>query len=354
MNPRHQAFIGKSIDKFRPYGAVVACFLSAFCFTVANLFLRHLTNYHLDNNWTLFFKEFTGVLVLSPWILFCFIQKYYRSLSARLLSCVVLAAIICELVAAKLHLWCYATIGLAISAPVIQSASVIGSLLLGFFVLRDIVSRKKIAAAIILLLAIIALTLGGQNILLDWDSETPLLFFAGIMAAIVAGIAYTVDFVLLRYACIQYWQQDRLSMTVNPQIEAGAGKLDTDGRRPLPLLLVVFVFLFVGTLVFGVDMCRTSGLKGFCAVPSDCWKWVLLAGLFNVIAFMLQVLGLRLTSVSQVTFIGVSQVVFLSLSGFFFFGERLNGFVVLGLLLTSVGVCMSSSPEVENSHGRLA
>lgn len=348
--------IRKSIGKYRSYWAVIACFLSALCFALSNLFLRHLINYHLDNNWTLFFKEFTGVLVLAPWILFCFIQKRYRFLSVRLLSCVILAAIICELIAAKLHLWCYSTIGLAISVPVIQSASVIGSLLLGFFVLRDVVSRKKIVASIILINAIITMALGAQAVPIDQDAKTSLMFLAGILAAIVAGIAYTIEFVLLRYACIQYWRPMRGSGRKNLKAESqhgiDAGKPAAGEKKPLPLLLVVFIFLFVGTLIFGADIYLKYDIEGFWDAPADCWTWVLLAGLFNVIAFILQIQGLRLTSVSQVTFIGVSQVIFLSLSGFFFFGESLNGFLILGLLLTSLGVYMSSTPETENSCDR--
>jgi drug/metabolite transporter (DMT)-like permease len=106
------------------------------------------------------------------------------------------------------------------------------------------------------------------------------------------------------------------------------------------------IVLVVGVTIFGLLIYSESGIDGFYNVPSVAWYWIILSGVSNKTGFFFQVQGLRMTSAVQATLIAVSQMLVLSLIGWFCFGEVLtHPLIMLGLGLTVYGVFMSAKPE---------
>ncbi|MBR5743660.1 MAG: EamA family transporter, partial [Clostridia bacterium] len=73
-----------------------------------------------------------------------------------------------------------------------------------------------------------------------------------------------------------------------------------------------------------------------------CWGFGLAAGIAEMTAFLLLNTGLRYATASKVAMISVSQLIFLTFLGQFFFHEPTNLFVWIGVALTCVGILMTT------------
>jgi len=336
----------------------VFSFLSTFFYAASNVAVRYLTDYdEIDHNWMLFYKETFGLVILLPWLLFRWRQGRFRYTSRRLAFYVFLAAIICEFVGARLQVLGYAVIGLIIAVPLIQSSTLLGVALLGHFVLGDSLSRRRKLAITILIVAVTLLSIGKEMTVagqpLAKETVNAGVFLLVAAGAVVAGIAYSVYILTLRSVIRKHWadgNSTRLSFRFRHWI--GHDHEKQPGERfysPFPITLAMSIVLAVGSLIFGALIYHKSGVAGFYSVPPiaypTAWYCILISGVCNVTGFFFQVQGLRMTSAVQASLITVSQIVLLSVIGFFFFHEAINTLVLLGLGLTVSGLFMSAKPE---------
>ena len=339
----------------------VFTFLSTFLFAISHVSVRYLTNYgEIDHNWMLFFKETVGLSILVPWLLLRWGQGRYRYTSFRLAFWIIIAAIFCQVVGARLQVLGFAVIGLIIAVPLIQSAMLLGIALLGRFVFGDSLSRRRKIAITILIVAAAILSIGkemtaGQtpgNDAVRTEAVGTGIFLLIAIGTIVAGVAYAVYMTMLRYVIRQHWADNNstwLSFKFRHWI--GYDHVKQPGERfysPFPLTLAMALVLGVGVVFFGLLLYNKSGVAGFYNVPGVAWYCVVISGICNLVGFFFQVHGLRMTSAVQVSLISVSQMLLLSLIGYMCFGEVIDkyGLVLLGLGLTVYGVFMSAKPEV--------
>ncbi len=329
--------------------------LSTSFYTMSNAVLRLLTDMKVDLDWFLFFKESIGLVLLLPWILFRLFQGRYRWVSKRLLFGVAIAAVICELIGARLHMVGFAVLGLVIAVPIVQSSTMLGTALLGQRFLGDKISHRRKTAMGILIVSVIVLSVGKEIAELTVEqsekhSVTSVgVFLWGAAGTIVAGIAYSVYIVILRSIGRRFWKSDD-SVWLSFQFSQWVGydfPQDPPKRlySPTPVTLMMSIVLVVGMIVFGSFLMLKKGVAGFTDTPPLAWKLILIPGVCNMIGFFFQVQGLRLTSAVQASLIAVSQIVVLSLIGIYFFGEQTNWLVWLGLTLTAYGVILSAKPE---------
>ncbi|MDR0609174.1 MAG: DMT family transporter [Planctomycetaceae bacterium] len=331
-------------------------FLSTFCYAVSNTTIRLLTDYNLDNDWILFYKELIGLFILIPWLLLRFSQGRFRFISKRLIFYVAFAAVFCQFIGAHLHVLGYAVIGLVIAVPLIQSSTLLGVAILGRYFLGDPLSQRRKKAIAILITAVILLSVGKE---LTVESGTEIAsspntgFFLLIAAGtVVAGIAYSIYIIILRYVIRKYWHDDN-SAWLSFQFSQWVGfdfqnhPPETGKRRyaPFPVTLMMSVVLGVGVVTFGSCLFLKHGVTGFHDVPDWAWAVIPISGLCNMIGFFFQIQGLRMTTAVQASLIAVSQILVLSLIGFAFFNETINLLVLAGLILTVYGVVMSAKPE---------
>ncbi|MDR1964367.1 MAG: DMT family transporter [Planctomycetaceae bacterium] len=338
------------------WAGTIFAFLSTTCYAVSNTIMRFLTDYNLDIDWILFYKELIGLTILIPWLLFRFFQGRFRFISKRLIFYVAFAAVFCQLVGAHLHILGFAVIGLVIAVPLIQSSTLLGVAILGRYFLGDPLSQRRKIAMVILIAAVILLSVGKE---LTLESATEIVqpqntgfFLLVAVGTVVAGIAYSIYIILLRYVIRKYWQ-DENSAWLSFQFSQWVGfdfqnRLPETGRHcyaPFPVTLMMCVVLGVGIMIFGSCLFLKHGTTGFHEVP--CWAWAVIpiSGIGNMVGFFFQIQGLRMTSAVQASLIAVSQMLVLSLIGFAFFGESINLLVLSGLALTVYGVVMSAKPE---------
>jgi len=352
----------KAAERERWTGTIFT-FLSTFLYAVSNIVVRYLTEHDVDHSWILFYKEAIGLSILLPWLFLRWGQGRFRFTSRQLVCYVALAAILCQLIGAQLHVLGFAVIGLIITVPLVQSATLLGVAFLGHFMLGNSLSRGRKIAITILIVAMTILSIGkalaaepqeGSNV----SAGIFLLVAAG---TIVAGLSYAVYITMLRQVLRRYWKDENstwLSFKFHHWI--GHDQVEKPGERlysPFPVTLMMAIVLGVGIVIFGSFLGYKHGIPGFFSVPlttgnadagwnsSIAWYCMLLSGVSNMAGFFFQIQGLRMTSAVQASLIAVSQMLLLSLVGYWFFAEAINAVVMVGLGLAVYGVIMSAKPE---------
>ncbi|GHT32739.1 membrane protein [Planctomycetales bacterium] len=375
--------VPSSAPVYRERGAgTVMAFISTFCFGLSNAFVRLMTEYNADIDWLLFYKELTGFLLILPWLLYRYYQGRYRLTSKLFILYVAIGAIFCELIGARLQVFGFAVIGLVVAVPLIQSSTLLGTAVLSRCILKTPISHRRLFAIALLILAVIVLSAGKeltsdvpqsavisdaavQNNTENNTAGTPVEpkqpeehwgFFLLVCAAMGgAGAAYSIYIITLRFVLQKFWNNNN-SVWISFQFTQWAGfdfpvipKQGLHSKEiysPFPVTLMMNIVLGTGIIIFGLCIWTKHGLTGFYEVPNpNLWLLVFIVGLTNALGFFFQIEGLRMTSAVQAQLITLSQMVILSLVGFFFFKEPVNAVIITGLLLTICGVMMSAKPE---------
>lgn len=349
-------------------GTILICFSTTF-YGISSVVQRLVsemqivgTQEKMPIDWILFYKELVGASVLVPWLLFRLFQGRHRHVSKRLLFFLVIAAIICQLIGARLHLYGIATIGLVIAIPLVQSSTLIGTALLGQVFLGDALSKSRMVSIFILIASLCFLTFG--KLMLPETSDNAVgtnLPYKYVMlvalGAIVAGIAYSFYVIMIRWIGRQHyrsqdgiWASFQYSQWVGHDFPTSTAK--SKRYAPLSTTLMMFIVLGTGAVIFGICLflngrCRFDAF--YAGIPQSAWNVIAISGLANVIGFFFQIQGLRMTTAIQASLIAVSQIVALSLIGIFFFGEQTNTIVWVGLGLTAYGIVRSANPENKRS-----
>jgi len=348
---------GSSVPSRKPdrerWTGTVFVFLSTFFYGISNVTIRYLTECNVDNDWILFYKESVGLSLLMPWLIFRWYQGRFQYNSKRVALYIFLAAILCQLVGARLQVLGYAIIGLIIAVPLIQSSMLLGVAILGYCIFGDPLSRRRKIALAILIIAVVVLGVGKEFTAIGQshgqETISSGLFLLVAVGTIAAGISYAFHIVILRYAIRQHWKDDnnvRFSFSFSRWV--GHDYTTQPGQRlysPFPVTLTISIVFAVGIVIFGSFLYCKHGIAGFYNAPQVAWYGVLISGVANMTGFFFQIQGLRLTSAMQASLIAISQILILSLIGYLFFHEAINMLVMVGLGLTVYGVFMSAKPE---------
>lgn len=296
------------------------CLGSSLCYTLTFFLVRCLAE-RVNPDWILCVRESVGVLIALPVVLFLTIRRKFVWPSLKVIAALLLAGFFCEFLGARLRIWSYAVLGLVLANPLIQISTILETLLLGAILLRERVSFKKIAAFVVLSVAIISVAFShtGMEPLLE-DSFLTTHIGWGIALALLTGLGHTLFHLIMR----------KISK-----------KESVNADSAVPLSLSLFLICLVGAVTGGGFFLAKEGGKAFAAIPADCWVLILVSGVGVTAGFLLLNLGLRYASAAKVTMIAVSQLVLLTLLGRFVLHEPTNIFVWLGLGLACIGIFLT-------------
>lgn len=357
---------------------LLLCVSSTTFYCIANIILRGLADAPVPHTWTLFYKELIAFVFLAPWLVCRFLQGRYDHQSKRLLAYIVIGGIACQLVGARLQLWAFGVIGIILAMPIIQAFNLVSTAVLGTYIAGDHLSSRKKWMIMLLVVALAILTWGKMRttsetavsegvvppttvtaaieptpvvavaVAIVAPKTTQWLTLLGVAAAITTGLAYAFHMTCLRIACSRYWRADyrlrdnlRWNDWIGIRYQTQRAVHERPSGEPVSLILAMEIVLGIGVVGFGGCLYWEHGVSGFTEASPMCWWLVGATGACNLIGFFFQVFALRLTSATQVMLISVLQIGILALTGYFLFAEPVNALIILGLVLTTVGVAAS-------------
>jgi len=245
--------------------------------------------------------------------------------SLRLLPALVGTALLMQLGGNISFQWALPILGLTLTVPLVFGTLILGGALAGRVYLGEPIGTRTALAMIVLMAAIGVLSWGadgsrqaadgqaatllseGPEPLLHPDADAhPWIITAAVIVTCFSGFCYAACNVLIR----------RLAGTV------------------LPLSATLMV-MSMGL----ITLCRI-GWTGVTATTAHEWTAMLLAGAFNALAFFSLGSALERTPLTRTNLINASQVALSAGAGIILFGEQPTTAIVLGIVLTVLGLTL--------------
>lgn len=210
--------------------------------------------------------------------------------------------------------WALSQIGLALTVPLSLGGMIVFAAVLGRVFLHEPVTLKAAYALALLLAAIAVLSLGARTASQQVaQAPVPLMHIvAGVAAACLSGLAYSVLNVVLRY-CV---------------------------TRGAPLPATLWTVSFVGLVALSAIAALRIGPRAMLETAPRDWQFMLAAGLCNTVAFISLTKSLQLTSIVYVNALNATQATLAAVAGVLVFHEPLSEWLAIGVGLTIAGLFM--------------
>lgn len=280
-------------------------------YTATNICLRSVTD--SDPVWVTCIKTIPTVLGVAPWLIVRWTRGEQVFPPLNVVAALVGAGLLGQFGGNVVFQWTLGVIGIALTVPLCMGTIIIGSAILGRIFLRESVTGLTITALLVLLTAIWILSLGAQGTsdsIGNLGRTSPWLVTVAVAAGCTSGFAYAVLGVTIRKAVLGVSTVSATTFCV-----ALVGLLTL---APLTLYRV------------GVDEILHTKLADF--------GLMLLAGVFNVIAFVALTRALQITSLVYVNALNATQVAMASVAGIVLFQEQASPALALGVSLTVIGL----------------
>lgn len=204
-------------------------------------------------------------------------------------------------------------IGLAASVPITLGVMIATGGLFGRWILGEPVRPRTVAAMVVLIVAVVILSRshgapGGAS----GGSVSAIGAVLGAVCAAASGAAYALFGTMVR-------------RTLNAGLSAPATMLASG---------------LVGTVALWAITWARLDAASLAAVSSPQWSVMVLAGLFNFVAFVSLSLSLKVLPVVAVNLINASQVAMAAVAGVLLFAEPVTGTLIVGIGLTLVGLAI--------------
>jgi drug/metabolite transporter (DMT)-like permease len=290
-------------------------------YTASNSCLRACTD--LDPLFVAWAKALPLVAIYLPWWGLRVRLGKDRVPSWRAIGILVIAGVVGQLGGNVLFQWSLGVVGLALSVAVCLASMTVSAAVLGKFFLGEGVSPRTRIALVVIVTAVGVLFLGARaapmasgNATAGQELRPWFWAAAGTGAAFASGVAYTVLGTLIR--------------------KGVTGETSVIGT--------LWVTGLTGAIVLGIGASlRVSPVEVASIEPSK-WLWLLLAGLFNAVAFFALIRSLQLAPVVIVNAVNASQSASAAVAGVLLFAEPLTPFLFVGIGLTAVGFLMLRPP----------
>jgi len=290
------------------YGGVAAV-----AYTASNICLRSVTDF--DPFWVSCVKTVPTMFATAPWLLLLR-QRGERILPpTSVLVMLVGAALFGQLAGNVAFQWSLGVIGIALTVPICIGTVIIASAVLGQIYLNERITKMTVAALIALILAIWILTIGARttgDLRPQAGGTTSWLVTFALAAACLAGVAFAV-----------------LGLAIRHTVMGRAG-----------IAATTFCVATVGFVSLApAAMARTGGAQ-LIETPYPEFLMMVLAGVFNMIAFLALARAMQITTLVNVNALNASQVAMASLAGVLFFHEQPSSALLLGIGLTIGGLLL--------------
>lgn len=197
-------------------------------------------------------------------------------------------------------------IGLAITVPIVFSFIIFAGAILGRIFLGDKVTRRTVAAFVVMVLSIIFLSIAAAD---SAQAATGSIVVFGVIMAVVSGTSYGINGAVIRGIA-----RDHLPVESMLLIYSTTG-----------LLLLTAM----GGWLMGDRVLNISGRD---------WGLMLIAGIFNAGAFYCVTNALKLMNISRVNVVNATQNAMCAIGAVLLFGEPASALMISGITLSICGL----------------
>lgn len=287
-------------------------------YTVANACLRAVADCHPI--WVSAVKALPTFALLLPWLILQCARRERVVASLRVLGIIAGAGLLGQLVGNVLFQWSLGVIGMALSVPLTLGTNIAGGALLGRFFLGEPITFRSLLSMLVLIAAVAVLSLGASDAhravsgihAAVLNAGQWHLLAAGVSAATLAGLAYGVLGVVIRYG--------------------------VSGRASLSVTLVTISS--AGLLSLGGLSLWQVGWEQMLHTDTHALAMMLIAGICNAVAFLALTRALQLTSLIYVNALNATQAMLAAIAGVLFFSEAASQQLVTGIVLTIFGLLL--------------
>jgi drug/metabolite transporter (DMT)-like permease len=301
------------------------CVISTLGYSAANVFMRRMSELGCDPTWAMCNKELVTVLVVGPWLVVEALRGRATLPKGRPLVLLVLVGLATQLGGNAPMQWAYGVAGLAVMIPAMFAFMLTAAAILGWMLLGERVAMQTAAAIGILLGSLGLLGLGTASASHQAAaaaaglSDNPLMLGLAVGVACMAGIIYALLSITIRH-CV------------------------TGTTR---LTAVAIIITGMGVVSLAPLSVYRLGMDRLLETPPEQFGWMLAAGTCNLIAFLALTRSLQLISVVHVNVLNAAQVALSAVGGMLIFHEPHNPWLVLGIVLTIVGIFSIGRPQSE-------
>jgi DME family drug/metabolite transporter len=296
-----------------PFVIGTACGLaSAVIYTAANSFLRSVSD--CDPVWVSAVKAAPTVVFMAPWLATMAARRQRIIPGCTVAWAIVAAGLFGQLVGNVSFQWGLSQVGVALTVPLSLGGMIVSAAILGRVFLHEPVTPRAALSLATLLAAIgvLALGAGAARASVAPSVASPLQIAAGVAAGCLAGFAYSVLNVVIRYAVL----------------------------RDMPLPTTLLLVSAAGLISLGTLAWTRIGVAGMVATKPTDLTLMLLGGVCNTLAFLSLTKSLQLTSVVYVNALNATQAALAALAGVLIFQEALSPWLVQGVALTILGLAI--------------
>jgi DME family drug/metabolite transporter len=283
---------------------------SAAIYTASNSFLRAVND--CDVVWVSAVKAMPTVVFMAPWLWLMIRRGEPLFRSWRVVGMVAAAGLGGQLVGNVSFQFALSELGVALTVPLTLGGMIVSASILSRLFLHEPITLRAASALAVLLIAIMVLSLGAEEAGAAVSPETaqgPRIVLA-VAAGGLCGLAYSILNVVIRYGVV----------------------------RGMPLPTTLFIVSLTGIVSLGAVSWLRLGIDTILATPSDDLLMMVLAGVCNTVAFLALTRSLQLTSVVYVNALNATQAALAALAGVLLFQEALSSWLLVGVLLTMVGL----------------
>ena len=287
---------------------------SAVAYTASNICLRSVA--HCDPIWVSCVKALPTVLIVGPWLLVRAARNQGLTPSWGLLGILAAAGLAGQIGGNVLFQWSLGIIGIALTVPLCLGSMILAGVVVGRWFLGETVTRQMVTATLVLVTAIAILSLGAsaanQSFGVVEGTGQRVWVAVGVAAACFAGMTYCLLGTVIRWSA----------------------------ARGTPISTILTVICLTGLISLGLLTVVRLGPAAMLNTPRDDLFVMLSAGLFNAAAFLALTKALQQSGLVYVNALNASQTALAAVAGVVLFGEVTSVYLVLGILLTVVGLLM--------------
>lgn len=306
------------------FGTLCGLF-SAVGYTVANACLRAVSD--CDPIWVSAIKALPTLVMVGPWIAWQAGRGKKILPELPVLGLLVMGALIGQLIGNVVFQWSLGVVGLALAVPLTLGTIILGGALLGRTLLNEPLTLRMLASVVTLIVAITVLSLGAGDAhrsvagaalggTADWW-----LVALGVAGAMLSGLAYSILGVVIRYG--------------------------VKGQASLSITLLTVSL--AGVVSLGAWSHWRIGWQGMWNTSPDDFGMMLLAGIFNALAFLALTKALQLANLVYVNALNATQATMAAIAGVLIFHEAPSPELAFGVLLTIAGLLLMKQ---RNRSGR--